>query len=130
MHSPQRHMPAAAVTRTSAITTDASNRYPRVDARFEPPAGRLRLQPHPSRYPQEASALHQNQTGDTGNSQMRRYRVALDIPRSRATWVAGSPPSISRSAARIWESVKVGRRPSRSLPTTLRLATESVIRSR
>jgi hypothetical protein len=32
------------------------------------------------------------------NSPMRRYRVARDMPRSRATWVAGWPASIRRRA--------------------------------
>ena len=41
-----------------------------------------------------------------------------------------SPPSISRRAFRIRESVKVRRCPPRSLPAALRLATEPVIRSR
>ena len=31
-----------------------------------------------------------------GSSRIRRYRVALDMPRSWATWVAGSsPPSVA-----------------------------------
>lgn len=51
-------------------------------------------------------------------------------PRSRATWVVNSPPSMSRTALRVWESVNVWRRPLRSLPVARQLATESVIRSR
>lgn len=45
---------------------------------------------------------------------IRRYRVALDMPRSRATWEAGWPCSMSRRALAIWLSLKVGRRPPRS----------------
>ena len=47
------------------------------------------------------------QTLRVGSSQMRRYWVARDIPRSSATWVAGSSASISRTALRICELVKV-----------------------
>jgi hypothetical protein len=42
------------------------------------------------------------------------------MPSSRATWVTGSPASVSRSAWRIWQSVNVGRRPPEPLPVTLR----------
>lgn len=44
--------------------------------------------------------------------------------------MANSPPSMSRTALRAWESVNVWRRPLRSLPVARQLATESVIRSR
>lgn len=43
---------------------------------------------------------------------------------SLATWVAGSPAWISLDAVRIWESVKVGRRPPRSPPVVRRLLTD------
>jgi len=39
-------------------------------------------------------------------------------PRSRATWVAGLPTSISYRVLRIGESVNVWRRPPKSLPAT------------
>jgi hypothetical protein len=41
------------------------------------------------------------------------------MPRSRATWVAGSPASIRRRALLIWLSLNCCRRPPRSLPTAL-----------
>lgn len=66
----------------------------------------------------------------SGNSRIRRYRVALDMPRSWATRVAGSSDSIRRIALRIWELEKVRRRPPKSLPAALRLTTESVMRFR
>jgi len=52
------------------------------------------------------------------------------MPRSRATWVAGLPAAMSQKVLRIGESVKVGRRPPRSLPAAWRAATESVSLSR
>src|SRR5690625_7422588 len=42
----------------------------------------------------------------TGSCWIRRYRVARDMPKSRATWVGGSRASMSFIALRIWLSVK------------------------
>src|SRR5699024_7024038 len=70
------------------------------------------------------------QLSSAGSCWIRRYRVARDMPKSRATWVAGSPASMNFIALRIWLSVEARRRPPRSLPTARRMATESVIRPR
>src|SRR5699024_9757206 len=41
------------------------------------------------------------QLSSAGSCWIRRYRVARDMPKSRATWVAGSPASMSFIALRI-----------------------------
>lgn len=91
---------------------------------------------HGALYASSVPAEATDQMLDMGSSRIRRYNVARDAPRSQATWVADSPPSINRMALRIWETgdgarpARPGWRPIAAPRGTVLEASSRVVKSR